>query len=210
VRYLALIVWAAAIGACATPREIHIQGRGETHRIVVSESRLDARLLDAAREYGKYAPIPRIALSTVSLPVDRQEYYALSGFAVVVITVLSQEPAELPPSRVFVRVEGKELDLTRLASRQGTDTDSALVARVFGASRFDGLYLYPMLFRALGAQLVLNFAISRSDFVVATFPQVPADAFPIDAPTAEQPDPEALARLIARQVPIFAGTGTPP
>jgi hypothetical protein len=198
---------AAVLGACAT-REIHIQGPDEIRRTVVSESRLDARLVDVARDYQKHAPIPRIALSSVSLPVDRQEYYALSGFAVVVITVLSQEPAELPPSRVFVKVEGKELDLTQLASRQFIDTDSALVARVFGTSRFDGLYLYPMAYRALGAQLVLDFAINRSDFVIVTFPMVPqSDGFPIAAPTAEQPDPETLARFIAREVPIFTGTG---
>ena len=147
----------------------------------------------------------------MSQPADQQEYDALRGFAVIVITAVSQTPDELPPKRVFVRVEGKEIDLTQLASRQSTNSDS-LVARVFGTSRFDGLYLYPMAYRARSAQLLLDFAINRSDFVIVTFPLVPEppDGFPISAPTAEQPDSEALTRFIAREVPIFAGASAGP
>jgi len=205
----------AALAACATPREqatVHIEERGETRYIPLSETRLDARLVDSAREYEQYAPIPRIALFDMSLPADQQEYDALHGFALMVITVLSQEPDELPPRRVFVRVEGKEVDLTQLASRQGTTPDSSLVARVFGTSRFDGLYLYPMAYRARGARLLLDFAVTRSDFVIATFPLLPEppDGFPISAPTAEQPDPKALARFIAREAPVFADAAAEP
>jgi hypothetical protein len=202
---------AAALAACATPREeatVHVEARGETEYIPLSETRLDSRLVEAAREYEPYAPVPRIALFDMSLPADQQEYEALSGFAVIVITALSQEAAELPPKRVFVRVEGKEIDLTQLASRLGTDPDPPLVARVLGTSRFDGLYLYPMAYRARSAQLLLDFALNRSDFVIVTFPLVPeTDGFPISEPTAEQPDPEALARFIAREVPIFGSAG---
>jgi len=211
LRHLAFIAFVAALVACATPREepiVHLEERGKTETIPLSASQLDARLVDAARDYEEYAPAPRIALFDLSLPADQQEYDALCGFAVIVVTALVQDSTELPPSRVFVKRDGKEFELIQLVSRQGTQTGSAVITRVFGDYRFDGLYLFPMEFRARGAQVILDFARNRSDFVLSTFPMQPEpDGFPISAPTAGSPDPETLARFVAREIPIFATFG---
>ena len=59
--------------------------------------------------------------------------------------------------------------------------------------------------RARGAKIVVDYARSRRDFVLVTFPEEPEeDGLPLAPPTAAAPDPKALDMLVASEVPFFA------
>src|SRR5262245_34020977 len=184
---------------------MHVLSREETRQTPLSLDVMAERLDVAAHRYRENAPVPRIALFDFTLPLDMEEYDALNGWAVVVITLVTQDPLEIPPKRAYGRLRGEVFDLALLAHRSTTTMDQPDVAQVLGRYRFDGLYLIPMAFRALGTELVVDFARNRDGFVVSTAPMEPEpDGFPVALPTAAGPRTDALNALVAREVSLFA------
>jgi hypothetical protein len=131
----------------------------------------------------------------------------MGGYAVVLITMLSQSPSELPPARIFVRLGTEERDLKFItgssSSREGTS-----VATVFGEHRWDGLYLLPMQFVREGAFVGADFAANRSGFVVQRFTDGDLGNLSyirkVPPPPATDTAPkEIVMRFVAREYPGF-------
>jgi len=191
---------------------LRAQGPGRVVSPGVSSSQpvplklIDQRLRVVAERLRAYAALPRIALYDVAFPQDSTEYVALRGYAVLVITALAQHPAELPLRRVYVRSRTGETELVKLTWVRSDETSvDSVVARAFGRDREDGLYLLPIALHAQPGALLLDFATSRSGFVVTRFEGLPDDVtwLPTAAPTAERPGEAALLALIAREYPGF-------
>ncbi len=132
---------------------------------------IQRRIKDAAKQYEEYAPIPRIALYDVAFPKDRREYEALNKHAIVLVTAITQDPAELPLSRVYIRRRGQDAKLTKVVAwRSETESDS-LTRKVFGKYREDAFYLLPIETYFEPGLLLLDYEQNRFEFILSEYPK---------------------------------------
>jgi hypothetical protein len=169
--------------------------------------RMNQRIEEAAIKYQANAPIPRVVLYDIGYPYDDQEYAALDGHAIILITALAQEREELPLKRVYVLIDGKEIDLKPLKMVLSEQSASSNIpAKTFGAFRMDALYLLPVYLRMKPADLMVDFARNKTGFKIATFgTPVSADVgkLNIKAPTGVGPSEKTLDEFIKREFPSF-------
>ena len=81
-----------------------------------SPERMNQRIEEAAVRYQASAPISRVVLYDIAYPHDEREYGELDGYAVILMTALTQERREFPIKRVYVLLDGNEIDLTQIKS----------------------------------------------------------------------------------------------
>ena len=168
---------------------------------------MNRRIEEAAIKYQAHAPIPRVVLYDIGYPLDDQEYAALDGHAVILLTAVTQEREELPLQRVYFLLEGKEIELKpfKLVLAEQTPANS-VSAKTFGAFRADALYLLPMYLRTKPADLLVDMGRNRSSLKVASFvPLVLADVgiSSVKAPTGAGPSAKILEEFIKREYPSF-------
>lgn len=172
-----------------------------------SPERMNQRIEDAAIKYQANAPIPRVVLYDIGYPHNDQEYAALDGNAVILLTALAQERDELPLQRVYVLIDGKEIELKPLKLVLSNQSPaSSTSAKTFGAFRADALYLLPMNLRMKVADLLVDFGRNRTGFKVATFGtplSVEVSRLNIKAPTGAGPSDKTLEEFIKREYPSF-------
>jgi hypothetical protein len=130
----------------------------------------------------------------------------MGGFALLLVTALCHDPAELPIARVVSKVRGEELEIPLVASRVG-QPPNARIPKVFGTSRFDGIYLYPVFMTRMQSSVVVYVGGGRYPLSVMTFPPPPGeDGLPrsldLDFEPRE-PNVGAMLRLIAEELPIL-------
>jgi hypothetical protein len=165
------------------------------------------RIEKAAVKYGAAAPVARIILYDIGYPRDPREYAGLDGHAVVLLTALSQERAELPIRRVYVSADGREVELKLLKlvlSEQAAPFDAA--ARTFGRFRADALYLLPVYLRTRAGNLLADFDRNRTALKVASFgTPLPGEVngLGIKPPTGAGPLADTLEEFIRREYPSF-------
>ena len=202
---LLLLLW-LGISANAFAQESHLINPGTFLQHSASPKVIEDRIVDAAIRYQSYSPVPRIALFDIAFPADAEEYRSLDGYGVVVLSVISQSADELPPSRVYVRVGEKNIELRLFSSAQSKVEKSNIASNVFGPYRWDGLYLFPVYLRMQGQALVMDFAKNRSDFVLGKFDTPVTETlakFPVEKPLRDRPPESALIGLISREYPGF-------
>lgn len=172
---------------------------------------MNERVEQAAVDYEQYAPVPRITLYDVAAPKDADEYAAVDGYGVILVTVLSQEEDELPPKRLYVRIAGSEVELQLFSSGFEKVSGSPKVQEVLGKYRWDGLYYYPIYFSAKAQETVIDYAKNRSGFVIQKIESgdqmLPDWLLPMAKPphSAKPPMP-AFMNLVAREYPGFLTT----
>lgn len=208
---VALITTLLSLGP-ALAEDTHLLGPNSWKQQSVSPTAMNSRIERAANEYKRYAPIPRIGLFDTAYPADSKEYKALDGFAVMLLSVLTQPPEEIPPKRVYAKI-GQEVVELKLLSSTFSKVDAAiLTAKVFGKNRWDGLYLFPVYLERDAHELLMDFAKNRDDFVLTKFSGKDLNELgnlPIAKPTSKEPDPEALRKIIAREFPGFIEKAMP-
>lgn len=183
---------------------LHILGPGSTVSEPVTSDNMWQRIYELASEYRQYAPIPRVGFSDITYPANAKEYRAVDGYGILLVTVVTQDPAEVPLARVSLRGDRWTHTFQVLSSVRSPVEDPA-VSSVFGGTRCDSLYLFPMHLRHKSGQLLVDFATNRKEFVLAKFPLDPfGDDLPTDPPSGPYPPPEAFERLIKRELPAFA------
>ena len=170
-------------------------------------ARMSQRIEEAAVQYAAHAPIPRIVLYDIGFPNGEQEYAALDGNAVILLTALSQNRDELPVQRVYAVSDGKEIELKliKVVLAELPTTDSAS-ANTFGRFRADALYLLPMSLRAKNSDLLVDFQRNRLAFKVATFGSpLPDDLNSLlkKKSSGTGPSESALETFIKREYPTF-------
>lgn len=144
--------------------------------------------------------------NTTDLP-HYQEYTALDGYAVILVTALSQEREELPLKRVYILIDGKEIDLKRIKLVLSDQSDVASDAvKVFGPYRGDELYLLPLYLRMKTADFMVDFAKNRVGLKAGAFgtevsPEV--SKLTVKPPTGASPSQKVLEEFIKREFPGF-------
>ncbi len=166
---------------------------------------LNARLRDAANEYRKYAPVPRVALYDVAYPKDCGELATMKGFAILAVTAVAQDSTELPPSEVYAVVTGAQTPLFQVAGGQSHVASSdTLVSATFGTFRYDALYLLPVSASRAQAEVLVDFAAHRRGFRLATLsgqiPQRLRSCVPSSTKT-ETPNSAAIGEFVQREYP---------
>lgn len=193
----------------------HLVGEGQWSTRPTVPDAMAQRIEDAAMEYAQIGQVARIGFFDIAYPADPEELAALRGHAVMLVSALSQQAAELPPRRVYGAFEGRRIELTLLTSALNRAPQSPAVAKVLGAARWDALYLVPVYLVRDGATIEMDFAKNREGFVLGKF--ATADraqlGFPDYAfaalPTA-RPEPPAVNALAAREFPGFVTDAAPP
>lgn len=212
MRICLVVLHAVLLAACASiGNDVHVVAQKDWAQTPTVPDSMRQRVQDAAVEFQQHAPVPRIALLDIAYPSSDAELKEMAGYAVLLLTALSQDQGELPPKRLYVTLDGREQILQLIAATKIAPVQSPGVAKVLGTNRWDGLYLFPVSVTQDGAVLSIDFAANRSGFVLARFATADrlnlgyesfADGvLPVDAPPSD-----AIMRLVAREFPGFLGS----
>jgi hypothetical protein len=133
-------------------------------------------------------------------PVSRAEYRALGANAVILVSVVTHDPKELPLKRVTLRFGMKDVELQPVAARQSTVPPGSSLAKTVGANREDAFFLVPGNLSGKTANLWVFFslpgrAVDAGRLIVADLPE---DLQKIP-PT--RPDEAKLEAVLAREYP---------
>jgi len=186
----------------------HVEVRQGWSRNPATDAEMTDRLRAAASQYHQYAPIPRIAVYNIGYPSTPAEYEALNGYGAIVVTVVAQDSAELPLTRLYFRsASGAETELPVVVYSCGRLAPAdAPVAATFGENRCDALYFFPVLIAISQGDLLADFAVRRRGFRIEQFSgEVPPalTRFSIRQPAA-RPSGSAWTRFLEREFPAFS------
>jgi hypothetical protein len=191
--------------ACSTSKEsntsnmqVHFNEPEVVSKIQSSHDVVSRRLEQAAIDHREYAPILRAAFPDTSIP-PKDEYEQWNGYALLLVTAVSQDSNELPLKRVYVRTSGKdiELKLIKLVWTNQSDLNSQVI-KTYGPNRVDSLYLLPIYLLKGKGELLTDFAKNRNEFGLDTFPNTVVhdlDNMPA-TPPKQEPPPAALKHMI--------------
>ncbi len=168
--------------------------------------RMSHRIEEAAIKYQAHAPIRHVVLYDIGYPRDDQEYNALDGHAVILLTALAHEREELPLQRAYVLLEGREIELKQLRLVLAEQSARSVSAKTFGAFRADALYLLPVYLRMKAGDLLVDYAKNKKGLKVAAF-GTPVSShvsrLNIKSPIGTGPSDKVLEEFIKREYPTF-------
>ena len=198
---LALLTIGAA-GLAQAQDVAHIESGGTWRDAPLTNSALDDRVREAAVRYREYAPVARVAFFDIALPRDSVEFEELGGYAVIVVTALSQDSTELPVARLYLeRVTGPE-ELSRVGGALSRVGDAAISA-VLGDYRADAMYLIPVNDGTKPAEIMMDFRRNRDGFRLGTRPSAITE-LPIRRAELIRPSAETVARFVQREFPSLS------
>jgi len=204
---LAIGMWSVTAPGLAQGTFHFVEPASTTH-LQATPQIVAQRIAAAARGYEAYAPIPRGGFYEIAFPADAREYQAMAGHGLLLVTTFSQLQNELPATPYLVTRQGS-VKLRLLSSVVGgTTLDDERVRRVFGKFRIDALFLLPLHSGARGADLLVDFARTRSGFKLGVInPSLPEELRDIpNAPTGGEPAPEAILLMARREYPAFVAS----
>jgi hypothetical protein len=144
-------------------------------------------------------------------PSSVEEYHAIGKFVLVLVSVVTQDAAELPLRRVYVTVNGEQTELIRLSSQRRDVEKGSTTYSILGPFREDGFYVAPAGLMMSDGYLQADFAVRRNNFNLYKLPGTPPDFVKADdnpMPAADAtPNMPALKALLTRE---FKGFELPP
>lgn len=141
---------------------VHVEDPSRWSGQRVTNAALAERIRSAAVAYRSYAPVPRVAFFDAAYPRDSAELVSMNGYALIVVTALSQDSTELPLSRVYLNTSDGPVNLTRLFAVRTLVGEETQERRTFGPFRVDALYLCPVISGPI--DLLADFADHRRGF----------------------------------------------
>ena len=175
----------------------------------VTSAEMTERLEKSAVRTAKSAPKGAARGSSVdfSWPADAEEYRKLAKHVLVLVSVVTQDAAELPLRRVYVDCNGKQTQLTRLSSQRSGVARESVTFSVLGPYREDGFYLAPAGAMMADGHLQADFAVRRIGFNLYRLPGTPPDFIKTDSdpmPAKDaRPDTPALKAMLQREYKGF-------
>ncbi len=148
---------------------------------------------------------------SISWADNTTEFAALAKHSVMLLTVLSQKPEELPLKRAYIQAGGREVPVQQLSSWRSEIDSGRLANKLYGRYREDGFYLLPAGMLMREGVVLIDFAANRVGMSVVQLPTAVAIESakkypnPDPAPNAK-PDAKALKAFIQRK---FAGFPVP-
>jgi hypothetical protein len=171
----------------------------------VSPADMTERLEKSAINTAKVAPKGAARGSSVDFcwASSPEEYRALAKHVVVLVSVVTQDAAELPLRRVYVNIDGRETELIRLSSQISGVGKGSKTFSILGPYREDGFYLAPAGAMIAEGYLQADFAVRRNGFNLYKLPGTPpdfikSDSNPMPAPDA-RPETHALTAMLRRE-----------
>ena len=199
---LSLFLAAAANAQTLTQRPV-LQG-------AVTPADMTERLEKSAVRTKAQAPKGAARGSSVDFcwPSSAEEYQAIGKYVLVLVSVVTQDAAELPLRRVYVTVNGEETELVRLSSQRSDVKKGSTTYSILGPFREDGFYVAPAGLMMSDGYLQADFAVRRNGFNLYKLPGTPpdfvkADSNPMPAKDAA-PNMQALKVLLQREYQGFA------
>ncbi|MBR1122779.1 hypothetical protein JQ628_14720 [Bradyrhizobium lablabi] len=175
----------------------------------VSYADMTGRLEKSAINTAKAAPKGAARGSSIDFcwASSPDEYRALAKHVVVLVSVVTQDAAELPLRRVYVTVDGKETELVRLSSQRSDVGKGSKTFSILGPHREDGFYLAPAGLMMSDGYLQADFAVRRTGFNLYKLPGTPPDFIKSDRDAMPEPgakpDTPALKALLQREYTGF-------
>jgi hypothetical protein len=125
----------------------------------------------------------------------------------VLVSVVTQDAAELPLRRVYVTVNGEQTELVKLSSQRRDVGKGSTTFSILGPFREDGFYVAPAGLMMSDGYLQADFAIRRNNFNLYKLPGtapdfIKADKDPMPA-RAATPNMPALKALLTREYQGF-------
>jgi len=178
------------------------QSKGKGY-VVPDDDIVSSRFIDAANAYYTQSPLPRGVMYDFAFGKDLHEYSKLNGFGVILISVITQDPAELPLKKAYFL--GKTNAPTQLIgiAHINRDIDSELVKKVFGETRIDYYFLIHSSSVFSEGVVLIDFNKNRAAFTVGKFPPGNALPYKVNAfgrnPDTENIDKAALNIFLKRE-----------
>jgi hypothetical protein len=140
-------------------------------------------------------------------PSSAEEYRAIGKYVLVLVSVVTQDAAELPLRRVYVTVNGEQTELVKLSSQRSDVKKASTTYSILGPFREDGFYVAPAGLMTSDGYLQADFAVRRNGFNLYKLPGTPpdfvkADNNPMPAKDAA-PNMPALKALLKREYQGF-------
>lgn len=199
-----LLIWMLAAVLCSAADAQTLTKRPMSQNPVTS-AEMTTRLEKSAVRTRQTAPSGAARGSSVDFcwPSDAAEYHALQKHVLVLVSVVTQEKAELPLRRVYVNIAGKETELTKLSSQLSDVRRGSVTATILGPYREDGFYLAPAGAMMSDGYLQADFAVNRNGFNLYKLPGTPPDFIQADGdpmPAADaRPETAALKAMLRRE-----------
>jgi hypothetical protein len=198
---LALLVSSAASAQTLTQRPVS-QG-------AVTPEDMTERLEKAALRTKAQAPKGAARGSSIDFcwPSSAEEYQAIGKYVLVLVSVVTQDAAELPLRRVYVTLNGEQTELLKLSSQRRDVKKASTTFSILGPFREDAFYVAPAGLMMSDGYLQADFAIRRENFNLYKLPGtapdfIKADKDPMPAKDAA-PDMPALKALLRREYQGF-------
>jgi hypothetical protein len=143
----------------------------------------------------------RLVEYDIAWPATTGEYRKVGKSGVLLISVATADPSEIPIARVYIRAGTLNTPLRRIAELRTTIADAGLRAAV-GGYREDAFYLVPARAALESGTLLIDFAANRTGFVVAQLPMKEPDVITADRDRRpSDPDLKAVGDMIDREFP---------
>ena len=175
----------------------------------VTPADMTERLEKAAMRTKEQAPKGAARGSSIDFcwPSSPEEYQAIGKYVLVLVSVVTQDAAELPLRRVYVTVNGEQTELARLSSQRRDVKKGSTTHPILGPFREDGFYVAPAGLMMRDGYLQADFAIRRNNFNLYKLPGTPpdfvkADNDPMPARDAT-PNMPTLKALLTREYQGF-------
>lgn len=177
-------------------------------RGAVSPADIAERLEKSANETARMVPkAARGSAIDFAWPMTAEEYAATAKHVLVLVSVVTQDAAELPLRRVHIRADGNDIELVRLSHQLVDVAKGSRTFSVLGPYREDGFYLAPASAMMAEGYLQADFATRRSDFNLYKLPGtapdfIRSDKNPESSPDSK-PDLAAVRAMIMREYKGF-------
>ncbi len=175
----------------------------------VTPADMTERLEKAAVRTKEQAPKGAARGSSIDFcwPSNVEEYQAIGKYVLVLVSVVTQDAAELPLRRVYVTVNGEQTELVRLSSQRRDVRKGSTAFSILGPFREDGFYVAPAGLMMSDGYLQADFVIRRNNFNLYKLPGtapdfIKADKDPMPA-RAATPNMPALKALLTREYQGF-------
>ena len=175
----------------------------------VTPADMTERLEKAALRTKEQAPKGAARGSSIDFcwPSSDAEYQAIGKYVLVLVSVVTQDAAELPLRRVYVTINGEQTELTRLSSQRRDVEKGSTTFSILGPFREDGFYVAPAGLMMRDGFLQADFATRRNNFNLYKLPGTPPDFIKADdnpmPSTGATPNMPPLKALLTREYKGF-------
>jgi hypothetical protein len=125
----------------------------------------------------------------------------MGRYSLLILSIESQKPEELPLKRVYLRTPEREIPLLKLGTWRWNLDQKLIAYKRYGPVREDGFYLYPTAAMLRPGQFQVDLATRRMAYPVLDFPAPATPAWlrklQITDPDGP-PDPKALERFLRK------------